>query len=124
MGQFRFVFTAQDFDRSTAFYRDTLDLPVAASWDEHGRGIIFSVTGSGQMEIFERVDPIQAPAPAGMKLAWEVDDVDSLFARLQHAGVTILEGPVDRPWGHRNITIADPDGIPITLFTVTLPGAE
>jgi catechol 2,3-dioxygenase-like lactoylglutathione lyase family enzyme len=124
MGQFRFVFTAQDFDRATAFYRDTLGLAVSASWDEHGRGIIFVATGTGQIEIFEYVDAGSAPVPTGMKLAWEVDDVDAEFARLSAAGVPILEAPTDRPWGHRNITIADPDGIVVTLFTVTVPGAE
>lgn len=124
MGQFRFVFTAQDFDRSTGFYRDTLGLPVSASWDEHGRGIILLATGTGQIEIFEHVDTGSPPVPTGMKLAWEVDDVDAEFDRLAAAGVTILEGPTDRPWGHRNITISDPDGIAITLFTVTVPGAE
>lgn len=124
MGQFRFVFTAQDFDRSTAFYRDTLGLAVTASWNEHGRGIIFLATGTGQIEIFEHVDAGSAPAPTGMKLAWEVDDVDTEFARLAAAGVSILDPPTDRPWGHRNVTIADPDGIAITLFTVTIPGAE
>lgn len=124
MGQFRFVFTAQDFDQSTRFYGETLGLEVSASWDEHGRGIIFLATGTGQVEIFEHVDAGSPPVPTGMKLAWEVDDVDAVFTRLAAAGVMILEGPTDRPWGHRNITIADPDGIAITLFTVTVPGAE
>lgn len=124
MGQFRFVFTAQDFDRSTGFYGGTLGLEVSASWDEHGRGIIFLATGTGQIEIFEHVDAGSPPVPTGMKLAWEVDGVDAEFARLAAAGVTILEEPADRPWGHRNMTISDPDGINITLFTVTVPGAE
>lgn len=124
MRQFRFVFTAGDFDRSVSFYRDALRLPVVASWDEHGRGIIFSAAGTGSIEIFEHVASGVAPIPSGLKLAWEIDDIDAEIGRLTDAGVMVIEPPTDRPWGHRDATIQDPDGLIITLFTVTKPGME
>jgi lactoylglutathione lyase len=39
-----------------------------------------------------------------------VDDVDAEADRLRVAGVRILTGPVDRPWGHRTLHLEDPDG--------------
>lgn len=123
MRQFRFVFTARDFDTTVGFYRDTLGLEVVTSWDEHGRGIIFAAAGSGQVEVFEHVEAEPATFE-GMKVAWEVDDVDADHARLVAAGVTVTDPPTDRPWGHRNVAIRDPNGLEIVLFTVTDPTAE
>ncbi len=43
-----------------------------------------------------------------MMLTLEVDDVDAVDARA--IGIEPLNGPIDRPWGSRTITIADPSG--------------
>ena len=58
-----------------------------------------------------------APAPVGpagtaarMLLTLQVDDVDAFAAHLRSVGVRILSGPLDRPWGPRTVTIADPSG--------------
>ena len=40
----------------------------------------------------------------------DVDDVDDEGARLTDAGVNLLNGPIDRPWGKRTAAFADPDG--------------
>jgi catechol 2,3-dioxygenase-like lactoylglutathione lyase family enzyme len=124
MAQFRFVYTARNYDVTTGFYRDTLGLDVVTSWDEHGRGCIFAAAGGGQIEVFEHVDDSPLPRFDGMKLAWEVSDVDTEHARLAAAGVEVLDPPTDRPWGHRNAAFAAPDGLVIVLFTVTDPSLE
>lgn len=36
--------------------------------------------------------------------------VDELAERARAAGANVLEGPIDRPWNARDVTIADPDG--------------
>jgi catechol 2,3-dioxygenase-like lactoylglutathione lyase family enzyme len=51
-----------------------------------------------------------AGTPARSMLTLEVDDVDDTAAHLRALGVPILSGPVDRPWGPRTVTIADPSG--------------
>ena len=43
-------------------------------------------------------------------LSIEVDDVDATLARFQRAGVDILYGPVDEPWGVRRFFVHDPFG--------------
>jgi catechol 2,3-dioxygenase-like lactoylglutathione lyase family enzyme len=57
------------------------------------------------------------PAPVGesgdgsrfMLTIW-VDDADAACAELSARGVTLLNGPMDRPWGVRTAAFADPDG--------------
>ncbi len=122
MPDFRFLFTAQDYERSVAFYTGTLGLAVVEAWDDDGgRGTIVAAA-DGPVEMFGHDGPGEPPRVSGASIAWEVGDVDVEIARLQAAGVTVLDGPVDQSWGHRNATIADPDGLRITLFTVTSPG--
>ncbi len=39
-----------------------------------------------------------------------VADADAVCADLARHGVTLLNGPLDRPWGRRTAAFADPDG--------------
>ena len=39
-----------------------------------------------------------------------VEDVDTVCAELEQRGVGLLNGPMDRPWGIRTASFADPDG--------------
>ncbi|MDH3753122.1 MAG: VOC family protein [Acidimicrobiia bacterium] len=116
MGQFRFLFTAHDYEGTVAFYTTTLGLPVVHSWDDDGRGTIVTAAGSGQIEIFDG-DADAAP-PAGVALAWEVEDIDAEYAALSARGVEFLGPPQDQPFGHRNATFSAPENLTITLFTV------
>jgi catechol 2,3-dioxygenase-like lactoylglutathione lyase family enzyme len=52
-----------------------------------------------------------APTPGGRVLyTIRVDDADATAAELQAHGVTLLNGPIDRPWGRRTAAFADPAG--------------
>lgn len=116
MAEFRFIFTAVDYDSTVAFYVEKMGLPVLRSWDDHGRGTIISAAGEGQIEIFggdDNTEPL-----SGAALAWEVEDIDADHARLVAAGVEFVAAPTDQPWGHRNATVIAPEGLTITLFTV------
>jgi len=42
-------------------------------------------------------------------IAFTVDDVDMDFVRLKDFGVEIVEPPVVRPWGVKNMSFLDPD---------------
>src|SRR5262245_55626179 len=61
----------------------------------------------------ELIQPaVAAPrgAGSGVVLTLPVDDVDAMATELERRGVTILNGPMDRPWGIRTASFADPDG--------------
>ena len=49
------------------------------------------------------------PRPAALYL-W-VDDVDATYARAIQAGATSESEPEDKPYGHRNAGVIDPNGV-------------
>ena len=51
-----------------------------------------------------------APTGPRFQLTVHVDDVDAAARGLAERGVTLLNGPVDRPWGVRTVAFADPAG--------------
>ena len=66
----------------------------------------------------ERADTLVEPravagAEAGARLlrTIAVADADAVCEELEQHGVTILNGPIDRPWGRRTVAFADPAGM-------------
>jgi catechol 2,3-dioxygenase-like lactoylglutathione lyase family enzyme len=53
-----------------------------------------------------------APRNAGSRFQFTIDvpDVDAMCAELARRGVTLLNGPIDRPWGVRTASFVDPGG--------------
>jgi len=97
------------------FYCEVFDLPVHY---EDDRSVVFRF-GSTLVNLLDATvaGDLIAPAcvaPFGIgsqfELTIEVDDVDAACAELNARGVTILNGPQDRPWGVRTAGFADPDG--------------
>ena len=59
------------------------------------------------------VEPLPvAPSSAGARalLTIRVADVDAVCTALRTIGVDLLNGPIDRPWGRRTTSFADPSG--------------
>ena len=118
-GEFRFVFYAQDYEKTVGFYRDGLDLPIVGGWDRGiddqgtlfgaARGIIEVVFGRGR----------DFAPPMGSWLLFQVDDVDSCYQRALERGLPIKQDLLNRPWGHRDFKVSDPNGIVIGLFSAT-----
>ena len=112
----RFMLHPRDFERSVAFYRDTLGLhPMREFGEGSSRGVVFFL-GGGYLEITDRqVDP---PAPS-TELWLQVRDVRQAERDLRSAGVSITEGAVEKPWGLIELRVPDPDGL--TLILVEVP---
>lgn len=49
-------------------------------------------------------------AGAGFQLTIWVEDVDAVCSELAARGMSLLNGPMDRPWGMRTASFEDPDG--------------
>jgi lactoylglutathione lyase len=47
---------------------------------------------------------------AGVEIVLEVDDIEEFHEQLQVGGYPVLDGLEQRPWGHTNFRMADPDG--------------
>jgi lactoylglutathione lyase len=115
------ILYVEDLDASVAFYRDVIGLPYKftdAGYAEFG-------TGGTRFALYERRRaewltgrPV-SPGPAA-EIVLVVEDVDACADRLAAQGVTVLSGPADRPWGHRTVHIADPDGF-VVEFAQEIP---
>jgi catechol 2,3-dioxygenase-like lactoylglutathione lyase family enzyme len=105
----------EDLAATKAFYRDVFGLPVLFEDDESaafgfGRTAINLLDVSAAAEL---VEPGTVGSPAGgsrFVITLEVDDVDRMAERLTERGATLLNGPMDRPWGVRTASFADPAG--------------
>jgi predicted enzyme related to lactoylglutathione lyase len=94
-----------------------LGLRVSREYGIGGRvtGVVFFL-GGGFLELVSGASPVADPAGAALWL--QVPDVDAEHARLVAAGVEVLRGPVDEPWGLRECWVADPDGVRIALIEI------
>jgi len=104
-----------DLPATKQFYIDAFELAVHYE-DEVSAVFDFGNTLINLLETPQGVSLIApaavAPVSAGarMQLTITVDDVDAVCSRLQSRGVTLLNGPMDRPWGIRTASFMDPAG--------------
>lgn len=105
----------QDLEATKAFYQEVFALPVEF---EDSDSAVFKFGGTlvnllKVSEAPELIDPAKVASPeAGSRFVFtlQVDDVDAMCAGLTKRGVTLLNGPVDRPWGVRTASFQDPAG--------------
>lgn len=116
-GQFRVVYSPQDYEAASAFYRDGLGLPVDHEWDFGGgdRGIVF-IAGGGMVELIGLMPGQEYVKPQGIGLLIQVDDADRWFTLAGERALNVVQEPTTYPWGHRIVRLADPDGIVVSLF--------
>jgi catechol 2,3-dioxygenase-like lactoylglutathione lyase family enzyme len=138
-------FTVSDLDRSVVFYRDVLGLQLRQRQDqdnEYTRRLVgyrdaslrvaqFGLPADSRqrsghiLELVEYLAPIGhvldlATANVGVAhLAFEVEDLFSMYARLKDADVSFVSEPVDITEGvnrgGRTVYFRDPDGITLEM---------
>ncbi|MGY1604477.1 VOC family protein [Geodermatophilus sp. SYSU D00815] len=110
----RVLLRPADLSRSQAFYRDVLGLAVHREFGPpEAPGLVF-FTGNGLLE----VSGSSSGPVGGMALWLQVRDVAAETDRLAAAGVPVLRGPRQEPWGLVEAWLADPDGVRIVLVEV------
>lgn len=117
-----------DLEQSLHFYRDLLGLDELRRMDnERGRFTLVFLAAPGnpeaQVELTHNWDPeAYTMGRAFGHLAYEVDDIYAMCARLQAGGVTINRPPRD---GHMAF-VRSPDNVSIELLQkdASLPPAE
>lgn len=111
-----------DYERSRAFYRDILGLPVIREvWRAERLSWKCDLdAGNAQIELFSFPDPPARPSrpeACGLRhLAFLVDDLDAEVARLDAAGVICEPIRIDEYTSQRFTFFADPDGLPLELY--------
>jgi catechol 2,3-dioxygenase-like lactoylglutathione lyase family enzyme len=103
----------KDLAAARRFYREVFGLP---SHFEDENCAVFRF-GPVQINLLDvRAAPeLVAPAEIGgdgvrVVMTIGVDDVDAVARDVAARGATLLNGPLDRPWGVRTASFCDPDG--------------
>lgn len=129
VSELRLAVTVDDFDGAIAFYRDAFGLPEIEAWaTPEGRGAVLDA-GRATLELVdaaqaELIDSIEVGRRVAgpIRVALELADSAATADRLTAAGAAYLgEGPVVTPWRHRNVRLAAPGDLQLTLFTVLPP---
>ena len=110
------ILYVSDLHASITFYRDVLGLPF--KFEDAGYAE-FATQGT-RLGLYERrraewlTGRTVTPGPAA-EVVFMVDEVDGYARRLAERGAAVLNAPIDRPWGHRTVHLADPDGFIVEL---------
>lgn len=103
-----------DIDKTEAFYRDVIGLPVDRMEEEDGSAWLIAHTANGVDLLFFRLESRPGNSPV---IAFELADggIDDVVAGLAEKGVTIVT-PVSHAPGGWSADVADPDGHTISMY--------
>jgi lactoylglutathione lyase len=106
---------AEDLAATRAFYENVFGLEVV--WADEDSAVVRLEGLMINILRVERADTLVEPravagaeAGARLLLTIAVEDANAVHEDLKRHGVTILNGPIDRPWGRRTVAFADPAG--------------
>ena len=108
--QVTFLYT-RDLEKSTAFYRDTLGLPLVL---DQGTCRIYQVCPNGFIGLCQNPD---APEhPQGIIFTMVAEDVDGWYARLQERHIPVEKPPALYPkYNIYHLFVRDPNGYLIEI---------
>jgi predicted enzyme related to lactoylglutathione lyase len=106
------MYPVRDAQRARAFYERTLGLTVGSA-SSTGTWTEYDLPGGGCLALFATED-IEPSAGAGGTIAFEVEDLDALIARLKAEGVTFKAEMIHSPVC-RMAVILDSEGNSILL---------
>jgi catechol 2,3-dioxygenase-like lactoylglutathione lyase family enzyme len=103
----------EDVPSAKTFYEDVFGVETVFEDDTSAcvrfDGLFVNLLDASAAEV--QVDVVaNRDAGSRFQLSIWVDDVDAVCSELEAHGVTLLSGPVDREWGMRCATFADPAG--------------
>lgn len=106
------ILYCENWEATTAFYRDTLGLPASFANDWFvefvlDKGAHLSIANAARASI-------AAVGGQGITLAWQVEDLPSVREELEAAEVAV--SPIKRRWGAWVCYCRDPEGHRIELW--------
>lgn len=105
----------EDLAAARQFYQEVFGLPImfeddASAVFDFGNTLINLLKTTAAPELIEPAVVATRESGSRMQFTIKVDDVDATCAELARRGVTLLNGPIDRPWGIRTASFSDPGG--------------
>lgn len=114
-----------DYERAKQFYTDVLGLTIVQETyraERQSYKLDLAVNGQYQIELFSFPNPPPRPSrpeALGLRhLAFAVADLDAAVADLNRKGVDTEPIRTDELTGKRFTFFADPDGLPLELYSV------
>ena len=117
------VLLVTDVARTAAFYVEHFGFqPVFDSdWYVHLRASHAAIELAVIAYDHNTIPPVGRQKTAGLLLSFEVDDAAAEYARLQAAGVPMLQPLRDEPFGQRHFIATDPNGVLLDVITPIEP---
>ena len=114
-GIFAITLFTEDLEQAKEFYQNIFGLPIDY---EDSNSAVFKFGGtlvnllkiSEAQELIEPAKVAKRESGARYVFTIMVEDVDARCTELVRRGVTLLNGPMDRPWGIRTASFMDPAG--------------
>ena len=116
-------FTANDLDKSLAFYRDVLGFVVEDRYEREGKLVGVGLQ-AGNVHFMLGQDDWKKGRDRKKGEGFRIycmtsQDVDDLARKIQERGGTLDQEPRDQPWGMRDFALTDPNGFKITIAKET-----
>jgi lactoylglutathione lyase len=115
-------FTADDLEKSLAWYRDVLGFTVGEKWMRDGKMVGAELSAGGVSFMVGQDDWRKGRdrrKGEGFRLYCETrQDIDALARGIEERGGSLDDQPKDQPWGSRDFSLTDPDGFKITIASV------
>ena len=109
---------AADVRRALSFYRDLLGFKLVDEFRHEGIPVYARLRapgGDGTIAL-QLAGPGTPVASEGVRLYFEIREVDDFCRKLQAKGFYITQMPRMMPWGWRHAYLNDPDGHEISIY--------
>jgi len=109
----------KDVARAMHFYVDLLGFKVLEEFRNLGSPVyarIRSPHGDSTIALHKLEPGKTLSAEEGIRLYFEVRDLNGFCAKLKARGVTLLQEPKMMPWGWTHAYLNDPDGHELSLY--------
>ena len=109
---------ARDVQRALGFYRDLLGFKLIEDFKFEGKPVYARLRapgGDGTIAL-HMAGPDTPMSSDGVRLYFEIRDLDGFCRKLQSKGFYITQMPRMMPWGWRHAYLNDPDGHEISLY--------
>jgi len=112
----RLLVPTSDHDGTLAWHAGLFGWEVVRQWPG---GTLLAIDDHTRLEILEgNADFPPVPSLEGTAFVVEVPDVAAVYTAAVARGATVVQPPQDKPWGHRNLILRDPNGLAVVAFEV------
>ena len=108
----------RDVERSLAFYTRHFGFKSVDQFRYEGKAVyarLVAPSGHGTVALHQAA-PGASVSSDGVRLYFEIRDLDSICDKLKRAGVYFSQMPQIMPWGWRHAYLDDPDNHEISLY--------